>query len=118
MKKESWCYLVAFLSGVVAWLVVSWVTGKTEAWDSSEYFTFVIPAMCLVAFFLALFAPERPSRWALMPFAGQLLTMLVAGDSFGLLPLGVIAFGILSVPAILAARAGAYLGRKSGSSDG
>jgi hypothetical protein len=45
--------------------------------------------------------------------AGQLAWMLVSETSGSLLPLGIVAFGILSIPSVFAARVAAGLARRS-----
>jgi uncharacterized membrane protein len=39
MKRDVWLYVVAFVVGVAAWIIVSNATGKREAWDSDAYFS-------------------------------------------------------------------------------
>ncbi len=109
MKRTSWLQLVAVLCGIAAWLLVSQLTGRREAWDSGEFFVYVIPAPCVLASVLAYIEPASAWRWGFLQFMGQLLALLFSAASFGLLPLGVVAFAVLSVPAILAAKAGAAL---------
>jgi len=48
--------------------------------------------------------PDRPWRWALLLFSGQFLGMCVRNGEIGnLWPLGLLAFGFLALPAVLAA---------------
>jgi len=112
MKREAWFYGAAFVSGIAVWIAVSAASGREEAWDSSLYFSAGIPAICAVSMALAFFAPVQSWRWGLTPLAGQFLWLLLSQGVGNLLPLGVVAFGLFSVPAILAARAGAFLGNK------
>jgi len=112
MKKESWFYVAALASGVLVWIGISTATGRKEAWDSSWYFSIGIPVMCVVSMLLAFLAPIRSWRWGLAPFVGQFLWMLLSQGAGNLLPLGVVVFGVLSVPSILTARVGAFFGKK------
>jgi hypothetical protein len=41
MKKDSWLYGAAFVSGIVVWILVSSFSGKREAWDSELYWMLV-----------------------------------------------------------------------------
>jgi hypothetical protein len=65
----------------------------------------------LLAFACGFFRPEKPWRWGIAPFVGQLVWMLAQGAG-NLLPLGVVMFGILSLPAIAAAKFGARIALK------
>ena len=112
MKKEPWFYIAALASGILVWIALSAATGRKEAWDSPWYFSAGIPVMCAVSMVLAFFAPVRSWRWGVTPLAGQFVWMLLSQEAGNLLPLGVVAFGVLSVPSILAARVGSFFGRK------
>lgn len=112
MKKESWFYLVAVASGISVWIVVSALSGRKEAWDSSAYFSFGLPVVCAVAMALAFFAPRRSWRWGVVPVAAQFFWMLMTQGPGNLLPLGIVVFGVLSLPSIIAARIGAFFGNK------
>lgn len=109
MKKDVWLYAAALVVGVVVWIVVSNATGKREAWDSDVYFSLGIPAVCLASFVLAMLEPRRSWRWGVLPLIGQFLTMLITQGVGNLLPLGIIVFGVLSVPSVLTARLGAFV---------
>jgi hypothetical protein len=112
MKKESWFYAAALLSGTFVWIALSVTTGRKEAWDSPLYFSVGIPIVCAVSMVLAFFSPARSWRWGITPTAGQFLWMLVSQGPGNLLPLGIVAFGVLSVPSIITASIGCYFGRK------
>jgi hypothetical protein len=103
MKRDHVLYLLAVAGGAAIWIVIAQVSGRKEAWDSGLYFSVGIPAVCALAFVLALFQPTRIWRWGILPMAGQLVAMLLTAGGGNLLPLGVILMGVLSVPAILAA---------------
>ena len=47
----------------------------------------------------------------------QAVTLAITTLSFGLLPLGLILFGVLAVPSMLAAHLGAWLRLRRGSAD-
>jgi len=93
-------YIVAAISGVVLWLATNAISGRREAWDSSLYWTLAYPLGVAVAGTLGYLSPERPWRWGLTLMLVQALTLAAATSSFGLLPLGLIMFGILAVPPI------------------
>ena len=112
MKRDHWLYLVAILAGAAVWAFIAQASGRAEAWDSGAYFTVGMPAACLISFVLALFQPERSWRWGVLPMVGQLVWLLLSEGSGSMLPLGVVLFGVLSVPGIVAARIGAYVATK------
>lgn len=109
MKKDSWFYLIAVTSGVLTWITVSAVSGRTEAWDSGLYFSVGMPVVCIVSMVQGFFESRRPWRWGVVPLVGQFLWMLLTQGPGNLLPLGIIVFILLSVPSIAAARIGAFI---------
>ena len=113
MKKDYWLYGVAVVAGIIVWVVVSAVSHKREAWDSKWYFLACMPVVCLLSAILGFVEPDRPWRWGVTPLAGQFFWMLLTQGPGNLLPLGVIVFGILSVPSVLTARLGAFVGKKA-----
>ncbi len=112
MKKDTWLYLVAIVCGVSVWALVSAASGKREAWDSSLYFSVGMPIVCVVSAALGFFEPRHSWRWGVAPLVGQFFWVLLTQGPGNLLPLGVVAFGILSVPLIITARIGAFFGNK------
>ena len=90
-------------------MLISTVSGKREAWDSSLYFSVGMPAVCLLAGTLGYLEPKRTWRWGLAPLAGQFFAMLLMVGPGSLLPLGIIVFGVLAIPPMIVARLGAYL---------
>jgi len=113
MKREHWLYLAAAGCGAAIWILIAQVSGRNEAWDSNLYFSVGIPAVCLVSMAFAFFEPNRSWRWGVLPMVGQFVWMLISPGPGNLLPLGVIVFGVLSVPPIIAARIGAFIATKT-----
>jgi hypothetical protein len=112
MKKEYWLYGLALVTGILVWVVVSNATGRREAWDSQWYFLISVPVVCIVSAALGFVEPNRPWRWGVAPLVGQFSWMLFTQGPGNLLPLGVVVFGMLSVPSIITARIGAFFGSK------
>ena len=112
MKKEYWLYGLALVTGILVWAAVSHATGRREAWDSQWYFLVSIPVVCIVSAVLGFVEPRRAWRWGVVPLVGQFSWMLFTQGPGNLLPLGVVMFGVLSVPSIITARIGAFLGSK------
>lgn len=112
MKRHHVLYLLAIVGGAVTWALVAQASGRREAWDSPLYFSVAIPLTCGLSFVLALLEPARSWRWGILPLAGQLLWMLISQGPGNLLPLGVIVFGIFSIPSVVTARLGSSIATK------
>lgn len=112
MKKDYWLYVLAVVAGTVVWVVVSEASGRREAWDSQWYFLISIPVVCVVSAALGFVEPSKSWRWGVAPLVGQFSWMLFTQGPGNLLPLGVVVFGVLSVPSIMTARIGAFFGNK------
>lgn len=103
-------WAVAVLGGAVLMFVAAVVSGRREAWDSGIYWVLFYPLSILACGVLGHRFPERPWRWAFAFFLGQCLAMLLrTGELGNLFPLGVIVFGILSLPGMAVATLGAKL---------
>jgi hypothetical protein len=110
MKKDYWLYGVAVVTGILVWVLVSTISGRREAWDSQWYFLVGIPVICLVSAALGYVEASRSWRWGISPLIGQFFWMLLTQGPGSLLPLGLVVFGVLSVPSIITARVGAVFG--------
>jgi hypothetical protein len=113
MKREHWLYLAVAVCGAAIWILIALASGRREAWDSGLYFSVGMPVVCLVSMTFAFFEPNRSWRWGGLPLVGHFVWMLLSQGPGNLLPLGVIVFGVLSVPPIIAARIGAFIARKT-----
>lgn len=101
---------MALGSGAALWLGTVALSGRGEAWDSPLYWSIAYPLCIGLAGVLGYAEPSRPWRWALAVMLVQPVVMiLTSGSSFGLLPLGLILFAILALPAIAGARIGAWV---------
>lgn len=109
-------YLAAAISGAILWQMAAAFGGRREAWDSSLYWTVAYPLGMIVAGALGYLHSEKPWRWGLALMLAQAVVLAVAAASFGLLPLGLIMFSILSLPVMAVAAWGARMGRR-GESD-
>jgi hypothetical protein len=109
LKRTGWLYLGALVLGAGIWMIIVFLSGRREAWDSSLYFSLAMPLVCVGSLVLAMLEPVQSWRWGVIPFAGQFIAMLMSEGVGNLLPLGIIAFAIFSLPAIVAARIGAFL---------
>ncbi len=101
--SEKFAYAAALVGGAVLWSITSELSGKTEAWDSSLYWMAAYPLAIVLAACLGYFVPEKPWRWGLAVMLVQAVVLVVSGSDFSLLPLGLILFSVLALPAIGAA---------------
>ena len=115
-KKDISFNVIAVLTAALVWIVISVVSGSREAWDSSWYFSVGYPLICVVSLTLGYFAPIQTWRWGVAPFVGQFVWMLISQGVGNLMPLGIIVFGVMSLPAVIAAKVGAYFGKIGGES--
>lgn len=99
----SRAWLIAFVGGAALWLAAAALSGRREAWDSSLYWTVAYPLSIVLAGVLAYHVPERPWRWGLAVMLAQAVVLVFTGGGFGLLPLGLILFSLLALPAIAVA---------------
>ena len=103
-KSTALPVALAVIAGSALWAFGSVVSDRREAWDSGSYWTIFYPAAIIACGLLGYLFPDRPWRWCIALFAAQFATMTVlAGEIGNLAPLGLILFGVLSLPAIGAA---------------
>jgi hypothetical protein len=99
--------VTTFVAGAATWIYVSQVGHRREAWDSPIFFTTVLPIIAAVAAIISFIIPEKPWRWAMIPFAAQAIVAIVQNPTGDLMPLGLIVFaffgGLCAIPAALAA---------------
>ena len=93
-------YVTAIGGGAILWLATAVVSGRSEAWDSLLYWVVTYPLAIALAGYLGHRAPERPWRWGLAVMLAQAVVLVVSGSDFSLLPLGLILFSVLALPAI------------------
>jgi len=113
MKKDVWLYVIAIMIGVLTWGVISLISGRKEAWDSPSYFSVGMPVVCAASAILGFIESQKAWRWGIAPLVGQFFWMLFTQGPGNLLPLGLIAFGVLSVPSIITAKIGAFVRRRT-----
>lgn len=102
-------YSIAIVGGALLWLLTMALSGRTEAWDSTLYWTVAYPLAIVLAGALGYQAPERPWRWGLAVMLVQAVVLALTASGFGLLPLGLVMFAVLALPAIWAATLGARI---------
>lgn len=103
-------YAIALIGGAGLWIAASVISGRSEAWDSLLYWNVAYPLAIALAGILGYMAPEKPWRWALAVMLVQPVVMMITtSTSFSLLPLGLILFAVLALPAIVIAGLGSYM---------
>jgi peptidoglycan/LPS O-acetylase OafA/YrhL len=107
--RAAW--VLSLLAGAIGWLALATSSGR-EAWDVPQYFTVLVPAAVVVSGLLGFLVPRRAWRWGLGLFAGQATVAFALDPTGGLLPLGLLVFGFLSIPAVIAAALGAFVSRR------
>ena len=103
-------YSIAIVGGLLLMFAAAEVSGRREAWDSGIYWAVFYPISIVACGVLGYSFPERAWRWAPALFLGQCVAMLLRNGELGnLFPLGLILFGILSLPGVAVAKLGAKL---------
>ncbi len=105
-------YAIAIATGATLWLLAAAIGGRTEAWDSPLYWSAAYPLCVASAGVLGYAHPERPWRWAFAIMLVQPVVLAFSSTGFGLLPLGLILFAMLSLPAVGVAQLGGRLARR------
>jgi hypothetical protein len=104
-RRASVPYSIAIVFGAGLWFVVSALTGKREAWDTSAYWVVGYPLAMFVSALLGHHFPERSWRWPIALFEAQLVAMCIRNGEFGnLLPLGVVLFAVIALPGVVVAK--------------
>ena len=101
---DTVAYFAAAIGGGTLWVLTSLLTENREAWDSPLYWSLTYPLCILASGFLGYLVPRSAWRWGLtIMFVQALVMLLLCGGSFGVLPLGLVLFGILALPCMAAA---------------
>ncbi|MBP9854686.1 MAG: hypothetical protein KBD53_07455 [Candidatus Omnitrophica bacterium] len=112
MKNNLIIGTLSTSSGVIGWIVISELSGKWEAWDSSLYIQIFLPVMYVISLIFGYIEPPRAWRWGLFPFLGQFAGMILSQGFGNLWPLGLILSCILLIPGVILANVGAFLASK------
>lgn len=113
-RPTSRAWAIAIGGGALLWILAAAIGGRREAWDSSVYWTVAYPLGIALAGWLGYSYPARTWRWGLAVMLAQAVVLVFSGSDFGLLPLGLVAFSILALPAIGAAALMARVRRRQG----
>ena len=111
-RSTAGAVAIAAVAGAAIWYATAILTARREPWDATAYWVVAYPIAIAVCAVLGYRYPDRPWRWALVLFWSQFLAMGVRnGELGGLWPLGLVMFGVIAVPGIVAARVAARFGR-------
>jgi hypothetical protein len=109
--EPIWATLTTAAVGAASWIYVAEVGNRREAWDNPIFFTMLMPAVAGIAAIVSFFVPEKPWRWAMIPFGAQALIAFLQNPGANLLPLGLVMFAILGGICSIPAAVGAAIGR-------
>lgn len=104
--------LAVTVAALAYWVAVNAVSGAREPWDAANYWDLYYPlALGLAAIFGWLF--ERGAwRWGAIILFAQFPVMVAASGMGPLFAVGLVMLAGLSIPAMVAAEAGAWLRRR------
>ena len=106
-------YAVAAGAGALLWLLTASIAGRREAWDAPLYWTVAYPVGLAIAALLGYTHPERPWRWGLILMLTQAVTLVITTGAGSMLPLGLVLFGFLALPAIVLGNVAGWLRRRT-----
>ena len=107
---------ISLASGVGAWMGISYVSGRSEAWDSSLYWIVGLPSLVLITVWVCYTYPNRAWRWPLFIAVGQTAIAYMINPTGSLFPLGLMGFLVVSIPLFITAIIAAKFGKKKGDS--
>lgn len=110
--KKYLPFIEASCVGVGVWVGIGSWRGIREPWDSPEYWTVGLPVMAFCVFLIAVFAPQKPWRWAgVMMLAQAVCGFVQAFPDVSLWPLSLVMHLLLTIPLIVVSCLGALANR-------
>ena len=108
--------LLTILTGIALELGVGALTGRREAWDSTQYWKVGLPLAGIVSLALGYFSRHRGWVWTILLVPSQVFTMMVRNAEVGsLLPLALGLSMILGAPFVFLAFVGSLFRRSPSS---
>jgi hypothetical protein len=105
--------LLAALTGAALELGIHAVSGRREAWDSTQYWTIGVPLALVISGAIGFFSRRTDWLWTLILIPSQVMTMMLrSAELSGLWPLTLVLSAILSAPFLFAAFIGSRFRRK------
>ena len=100
-------------TGVALELGVHAMSGRKEAWDSTEFWTIGMPLALFAAFAIGRMSAGSDWIWTLAVAPAQVLTLMLRSEEMGnLWPLTLMISTILSVPFVMGALVGSRFRKK------
>ena len=113
MIRKRTAILLAVLTGVALELGIHAMSGRREAWDSTEFWTIGLPAAALISVAIGYMSLRSDWLWTALVAPSQMATMMVRGGEIGnLWPLTLILSTLLSTPFLIAALIGSTFRRR------
>ena len=112
-EKDNSPLWLAAGAGAVLWGAGTLMAGGREAWDTPMYLLMIYPLSLLVSGLLAHRHPDRATGIGFAVFGGQASVLFVLNPNGGMLPLGLIMFALMALPAVFVARLVARRKRKA-----
>jgi hypothetical protein len=99
--------VLCVLAGIGLELGIHALTGRQEAWDSTQYWTIGMPVAIVASGILGLLSQRRDWLFAFVIVPSQVMTMMVRSGEIGnLWPLAIALSSVLSTPFVVAAFVG------------
>ena len=107
MLSKRTTILIAVATGVALELGIHALSGRREAWDSTQYWTIGLPSAGLVSVAVGFLSRGSDWLWTAAIIPSQVMAMMLRSGELGnLWPLTLIVSAILSAPFVVAAFVG------------
>jgi hypothetical protein len=119
LVKDWHVFLLLFVAGATAAILISIASGQREAWDSTLYWSAGLPAMALIAGIAGYSRPHRTWSLGVAVVAGSLAPMIIRSimgrEGASLWPIGFLFAAVLALGCGAAAWLGSRLRRRRAS---
>ena len=113
-KREAIIFAITSVVGLGAWVAITIVSGKEEAWDSLLFFTIGLPVMLCASGVAGYIEPQRFWLWGIAVVSLQPIALLSGGNVGPLFLVGFFMFGFFAGAGMLSAWVGAALRKRMG----
>lgn len=103
---------VSAIVGIVYWAAVSALSGGSEPWDATAFWTLVYPGALLLSAILGFVMPTRAWLWGLIVVFVQVPVVIAVAGADPLLLAGVLYAAVLSIPAALVSGVAGWIRRR------
>jgi hypothetical protein len=105
---------LSIFTGVALELGIYAVSGRSEAWDSTQYWTIGLPLAALMSLAIGYLSRHTDWAWTILVVPAQVTTMMLRSGEIGSLwPLAALLSAFLSLPFVVAAVVGSALRPRS-----